>query len=96
MAERGWLGLPYIAWAAICLGVATIWVFLWPHERAGGAGPLRYFLIRWGHALTWALLGLLCLLKLSSRPEIVGAANFAGLGALAFYLGFLAASFVFR
>jgi hypothetical protein len=50
------LGIPLFVWAIFCLGVAAVWVAFWPEERAAGAGPLRYFILRWFHALTWLLL----------------------------------------
>lgn len=93
--ERGWLNLPYLAWAAICLAFALVWAIFWPRERAVDAGALRLFLVRWGHSLTWGLLGIMCLMKATGRPPLAGWGNVAGLLALAVYLSFLAASFVF-
>lgn len=94
--ERGWLNLPYLAWAAICLAVAVVWAIYWPHERAGEAATLRFFLIRWGHSLTWALLGAMCLMKATGQQPLSGWGNTVGLLALGVYLAFLAATFVFR
>jgi hypothetical protein len=94
--ERGWLNLPYLAWAAICLAVALAWVFVWPAERATSADGLRFFFIRWGHALVWALLGAMCLMKASGVPALVSWSNPVGLAAVPVYLAFLVATFVLR
>ncbi len=94
--ERGWLNLPYVVWAAICRALALVWVFVWPHDRVAGAAPVRLFLVRWGHALTWALLAAMCLLRAPGQPAAVGAANLSGLLSLLVYLAFLAATFVWR
>jgi len=69
---------------------------LWPAERAVGAGPVRFFLVRWGHALVWALLGAMCLLKASAQPNLASLGNMVGLAALLAYLAFLVATFVVR
>ncbi|GAB4440930.1 MAG: hypothetical protein OHK0015_37550 [Chloroflexi bacterium OHK40] len=93
---RSWLGVPLVVWGAICLAIAVVWVVVWPEERAAGAGPLRFFLMRWGHMLTWALLAAMCFLRASGRPELDVWGSRLGLGALVVYLAFLAASFVLR
>ncbi|HMQ35611.1 MAG TPA: hypothetical protein PKD53_33190 [Chloroflexaceae bacterium] len=94
--ERGWLNLPYLAWAVICLALALLWAFVWPHERAAGAAPLRLFLVRWGHTITWGLLAAMCLLRATGQPAVAGLGNLVGMLALPVYLAFLAATFVLR
>jgi hypothetical protein len=51
------LGLPLFVWGIACLGVAGIWVRVWPRDRGTSAGGLRFMILRWFHALTWLLLG---------------------------------------
>lgn len=94
MEARGWLGLPYIAWGAVCLAVALLWAFVWPAAEAAGAAGLRYFLIRWGHSLVWALLAAMCFMKASGAPAVAGWGNLAGMAALLVYVSFLAATYV--
>ncbi len=95
--ERGWLNLPYIAWAAICTAVALVYAFVWPRERVAlDAAPLRFLLVRWGHSLAWVLLAAMCLLKATGNPSLAGWGNLVGLLALPVYLAFLGATFVFR
>lgn len=96
MATPGWLGLPLVVWGLICLAAAVAWSFFWPADRAIGAAGLRFFLIRWGHALVWALLAAMCFIKASGPPASSGTGNLVGLAALAVYLAFLVATFVLR
>lgn len=51
------LGLPLFVWGIACLGVASIWVSVWPRDRGTSTGGLRFMILRWFHALTWLLLG---------------------------------------
>jgi hypothetical protein len=94
--ERGWFGVPFLIYAAVCLALAVVWVFVWPIDKAVGAVDLRFFLVRLGHSLVWALLGLMCLLKSGFTPALADPAKLVGLAALPVYLGFVAASFVAR
>lgn len=95
--ERGWLNLPYLAWAAICLALALLWAFVWPHERVSAdAAPLRLFVVRWGHTLTWGLLAAMCLLRATGSPAAAGWGGLVGMLALPVYLAFLAATFVLK
>jgi hypothetical protein len=96
MEARGWLGLPFLAWGAICLALALVWAFVYPAAPAANAAGLRLFLIRWGHALVWALLAAMCLLRATGQPALVRAAGPVGLAALLVYLSFLGATFVLR
>jgi hypothetical protein len=94
--ERGWLNLPYVVWAAICLAFALAWAVAWPRERAVEALGLRLFLIRWGHSITWGLLAAMCAMKAGSRPNLAGWGNVVGLLAVPAYLAFLTATFIVR
>lgn len=94
--EERFLGVPLLLWGAICLAVALVWVFVWPAERAAGAGGLRFFLIRWGHTITWLCLAAMAFLRALGGPALAGVANLVGLAGLAAYLGFVGATFVMR
>ncbi|MFC4065287.1 hypothetical protein [Actinoplanes subglobosus] len=48
------LGVPAFVWAGLCLVLSVVWVFVWPSGQATG---LLWYALRWGHSLTWLLLG---------------------------------------
>jgi hypothetical protein len=52
------LGLPLPLWGVICLLIAVVWVFVWPQDRAYPEQKVRYFIIRWFHALVWLFLAM--------------------------------------
>ncbi len=52
------LGVPLAVWGALCLVLTAIWVMVWPHEKAATADGLRFFILRWFHALVWLLLAI--------------------------------------
>ncbi|NJM06762.1 hypothetical protein HC891_12135 [Candidatus Gracilibacteria bacterium] len=92
MNER-FLGVPLIFWGIGCLAVALVWVFVWPAERAVGVGGLRWFLIRWGHTLTWICLAA-CVLCAPAVSRNSYPGRPVGLLGLAAYIGFLGATFI--
>lgn len=49
------IGVPLPIWGLICLAVAAVWVFVWPSKTTVTAG-LRFFILRWFHAIVWLLL----------------------------------------
>jgi hypothetical protein len=92
---KGFLNLPWFAWAAIALIVAVIYSFVWPHKSAADANGFRFYLLRWGHALTWLLLAANFLLR-GISPSFNGMANLiATTGALTYVL-FLVMAFVLK
>ena len=48
-------GIPYFFWGVTFVLMALIWVFVWPKE-SGVTDGWRFIVVRWFHALTWALL----------------------------------------
>ena len=56
--NSGILNLPWFLWAALALALAVLWVFVGPHTKLAPAPTVRYFLLRWGHALTWLFLAI--------------------------------------
>ena len=79
-------GVPFWIWGLLCMGVAMVFVFVFPHRPAVG---LRFFLQRWGHSLVWVFLAMACFLA-PSNPEL--AKKIAGLGGLT-YAAFMWSSF---
>jgi len=56
--ETKFLGIPLALWGLVCLGLAVVWIFVWPSDKAVAPDTLHYFILRWFHALTWLLLAL--------------------------------------
>ena len=53
---KGFLNIPWFAWAGLALIIALIYSFIWIPKSAFEATGFRFFILRWGHALTWFLL----------------------------------------
>ncbi len=49
------LGVPLPIWGVVCLAVAAVWLFVWPRQKAAATG-VRFFILRWFHAVVWLLL----------------------------------------
>ncbi|MCC7358498.1 MAG: hypothetical protein IT317_03425 [Anaerolineales bacterium] len=78
------LGVPLWAIGAACWALAVVWALVWP-RRAGARGG-RLAILRWAHALVWALLGAAAFVGAAGGP-----AQLVALAALAVYLVFVAA-----
>jgi hypothetical protein len=90
---KGFLNLPWFAWAALALLIAVIYSFLWPHKAVAMPTGFRFLVIRWGHALTWLLISVNFILR-GLDPKFTGAANlFAATGGL-IYLLFIVMTFL--
>jgi hypothetical protein len=92
---KGFLDLPWFAWAAIALIIAVVYSFVWPHKAADVATGLRFFVIRWGHALVWVLLAINFLLR-GISPSWNGLANLMALAGGVLYFLFMLMSFVVK
>lgn len=93
--SRGFVNLPWFAWAALALVVAVIYTFVWPQKSVEISPKFRFFVIRWGHALAWLLLAVNFLLR-GISPTWNGMANLAALAGGLMYFLFLAMSFVVK
>ncbi|HMR99159.1 MAG TPA: hypothetical protein PKE62_07870 [Anaerolineales bacterium] len=92
---RGFLNIPYFAWTTISLVIAVIFAYVWPHKAVTASAGFRFFVIRWGHSLTWVLLAISFFLR-GINPSLNGIANLiAAAGGLA-YLLFMAMTFVVK
>lgn len=89
--HTGWFGIPFWVYLAACLALSTVWLFVWPSDKVGPGAGLRYFLLRWGHSLTWALLGAACLCWALSAAT---AGTILAVASLPAYLAFVAAMFI--
>lgn len=92
---KGFLNLPWLAWAGLALVVALIYSFTWIPKSAEVATGFRFFILRWGHALTWFLLAINFVLR-GISPNLNEIANLvAGAGGV-MYLLFVAMAFVIK
>ncbi len=92
MVIKGFLNIPYFAWTVLALIVAGIFVSVWPHKAVTVTTGFRYFVIRWGHALTWLLLAVSFFLR-GVGPELNGGASFLALAGALMYLIFIVTAF---
>ena len=90
---KGFLNLPYFAWTALALVVAVIFVYIGPHTKLIVTPGFRYFVIRWGHALTWLLLAVSFFLR-GVSPSLNGVANLIAAAGGVIYLLFMVMAFV--
>ena len=92
---KGFLNLPWFLWAGTALVIAILYSIYWPSKVLTEAAGLRFFVIRWGHALTWLLLTINFILR-GIDPKFNGAANIiAGAGGV-IYLLFIATTFIVK
>jgi hypothetical protein len=92
---KGFLDIPWSVWAAVALAVAVIYTFVWPRKAASASAGLRFFILRWGHALTWILLAVNFLLR-GVSPSLNGVATLFALAGGALYLLFIAMAYVVK
>lgn len=90
---KGFLNLPWFVWAALAFLVAVIYSFVWPHKAA--TPGFRFFVLRWGHALTWSLLAINFLLR-GLSPSLNGMANIIALTGGLMYVLFMVMTFIVK
>jgi hypothetical protein len=91
----GFLNLPRFLWAGLALLLALVWVYVGPHTKVTPAPGFRYFVIRWGHALTWLFLAINFLLR-GISPDLNGGASFFALAGGMMYLLFMLMTFIIK
>jgi hypothetical protein len=92
---KGFLNLPWFAWAAIALLVAILYSFVWPKERIADLVGFRFLVLRWGHALTWLLISINFILR-GMDPKYNEVANLIGAVGGLTYLLFMFMTFVLK
>jgi len=90
---KGFLSLPWFAWAALALFVAVIYSFVWPHQAGAATSGFRLFILRWSHALTWLLIAVNFVLR-GISPSLNELANLLALVGGLTYLLFMFTTFV--
>jgi len=91
----GFLNLPWLVWTGLALIVSAIYSFVWPKKAVTKTTGLRYFIVRWGHALVWVLLATNFLLR-GISPSLNSAADVVALAGAAMYAAFLAMTFLVK
>ena len=92
---KGFLNLPWLVWAGLAFVVAVIYTFFWPKDRIADLTGFRFFVLRWGHALTWLLISINFILR-GLDPKLNGAANMMAAAGGLIYLLFIAMTFILK
>jgi hypothetical protein len=92
---KGFLDLPWFLWAALAFALAVIWIFVGPHTKITPGPGLRYFIIRWGHALTWLLLAISFFLR-GVSTSLTGPANLVGAAGGMMYVAYMVMTFILK
>ncbi|MCC7119503.1 MAG: hypothetical protein IT310_13345 [Anaerolineales bacterium] len=92
---KGFLGLPWLVWAGVALLIALVYSFFGIPKSAELAVGLRFFILRWGHALTWVLLAINFALR-GAAPNLDGLANVIAAAGGVMYLLFMLTAFVVK
>ena len=92
---KGWFNLPWFLWAVLAIVLAVVWVYVGPHTKLTPIPGFRYFVIRWGHSLTWFLLAISFFLR-GMGPELNGGASFFAFTGGLIYLLFIVMTFVVK
>lgn len=93
--SAGFFGLPWLGWAGISLAVAVLYWFVWPKNKITETSGLRYFVLRYGHALVWGLIMVNFVLRAIS-PALSGIADMIALAGGLLYLLFMTMTFVVK
>lgn len=86
---NSWLGLPLWLWGLVCLGLAAVWVVVYPRPLAAKLTGWRFIVIRWFHALTWLLLAAAAFLAAFNLLGGAALAQPVALASLAVYVAFM-------
>jgi len=86
-------GIPLWLCALFCFALTLVWCFVWPRSHGPSASGLRFVILRWFHALTWALLTVAATLGMFSQTWTPTVCRILALGSVAAYLTFLAVMF---
>jgi len=92
---KGFLNIPYFAWSALALILAGIFDHVWPRKAVTVTTGFRYFIIRYGHSLTWILLAISFALR-GLGPDLNGGSSFCALAGGMMYLLFMVMTFVVK
>ena len=88
--DETFLGVSFLTWGLICLGLAVLWYFVWPKDRT--PEPLKklpeykrrpawmHSVLRWFHTLAWTMLAAMWwFLEAGQVPLATASALIAGI-----------------
>jgi hypothetical protein len=96
--QTGFLGIPWLWWGILCVVLALIYLVFWPRP-ARNAPPrpaVRQGVLRWFHALVWALLAAACFVQAAGFGSASTVAAGLALVALVLYIAFIGALLIER
>jgi hypothetical protein len=84
--ENGFLGIPWLVGAFVCLAVAALYVVIWPRPQVAAArSAWSRLVLRWFHPLVWLLLAGSFFTRATSSAGGAGLAAILAVGALVCY-----------
>lgn len=89
MLESKLWGVPNLVWGGVCLILTIVWIIVWPGDKVIPGDIVRFFILRWFHALTWLLLALAAFMAAFKLFGGKGTARFVAFLSLPVYLIFL-------
>ena len=92
---KGFINLPWFLWAGLALIVAVVYSFVLPHKAMDAATGFRFFVLRWGHTLTWTLLAVSFLLR-GIGPDLNGGSSFFAMAGGVMYVLFMIMTFIVK
>jgi hypothetical protein len=92
---KGFLNLPWFAWAGLALVIALAYSFFGIPKSTETATGFRFFILRWGHALTWFLLTINFVLR-GISADLNGIANLVAAAGGVMYLLFMMMAFMLK
>ncbi|MBE2224487.1 MAG: hypothetical protein IAF02_23300 [Anaerolineae bacterium] len=85
----------WIALSIVSLIMTILWYFIWPVEKGVDQSGISYFIIRWGHLITWLFILIGSLLKLYEPDKNTISTLFFQAGGIS-YLLFILVTYVFN
>jgi len=89
MFEAKFLGVPLVILGIGCLVFAVVWCVIWPRAKASSLSGVRYFILRWFHALTWLLLAIAAFIAAFGVLGGSGSASAVAFASLVSYIAFM-------
>ena len=89
MLESKLWGIPNLAWGVVCLILTIVWIIVWPSDKVISSDTIRFFILRWFHALTWLLLALAAFIAAFKLFDGENTARFVAFFSLPVYIIFL-------
>lgn len=85
----------WLALSIVSLIMTILWYFVWPAEKGNELSGISYFIVRWGHLITWFFILIGSLLKVFAPDKTTISTLFFQAGGVS-YLLFILVTFVFK